>query len=535
MNHKKILLAFSGAYLVLAFFILPHYQFFIQDDAVSYINIAKKYASGHFREAVNGYWSPLYALLMVPLLLLSVSPLLAAKLVPIIAGLGALVGMSMFADKFAFERKVKVAVLAAAIPLLLFFAFTELSPDLITVCLLLFYFLFVFDEQYAKRPFFGIYAGLLGGLLYLSKSYCFYFFIVHFVFFSISQYYAAEKKSQKGIVANFALGMLMFVLISVSWITVISMKYGHVTTGTVASINLGTIVAPDRPSPGYPMKYEGLLSPPDQFSGSAWDDPSYLPAPKWSPFKSSYDLLYFTKHTFFNFLGTYEILASPSPIFPFLMILSLLLILSKLVYSSHEAFFRSTKGLLCNRDLVVWLIISMVIYLGGYVLVLVQPRYLWIIFLVLLLIGGVWLQKLFSLRHFEERAKVVILVCLWILIVTIPSVKLEFGAGQGRDVYDLAVTLQNLGVSGNIASNPQPGTMQNYQKTEILSYFIDAKYFGEPLSRESKALTQELKQHHIDYYLVWSGNQSTTLPQGDFIEIEKESHPELKIFQLIKK
>lgn len=528
---KKFLLPLCGVYLLLAFIVLQDYRFFIQDDVASYIDIAQKYASGHFGDAVNGYWSPLLPLLMVPFLLLNVGPLLAVNFIAILAGLVALVGMNMFVNKFVLDSKVKFTVLASAIPLLLYFAATDLSPDLLTACLLLFYLYFTVNDAYGERRAFGIYAGLFGGLAYLAKSYCFYFFIVHFVVVNISQYCASEKKFQKGVVTNFVLGMLTFALISVTWIALISIKYGHLTTSTVAEINLSTIVAPNRPSPGYPMKYEGLLPPPDQFSVSAWDDPSYLHVTKWSPFQSWHDFVYFGKHTLLNFLGAYEILAALSVIFPFLVVVLLLLLLSKLRYSSREEFFHSVKRLFCERDIIVWLTISLMIYLGGYVLALVQARYLWIVFLVLLLIGGELLQKLFSFRHVEERGKVVVLFCLWLLIVTIPLVKLQFGAGQGKDIHEFAASLQSLGVSGNIASNPQTGTMQNYQKTLKLSYLIHAKYFGEPLSRESGALTQELKRSHVDYYFVWNNGESAALPQGDFIEIPQQVHPELRIYR----
>lgn len=530
MNNKKILFFFSVVYLLLAYYIFPHYRFFIQDDVASYIDIAKKYASGHFADAVNGYWSPLLPLLMVPLLFLGVYPLFAVKFISILSGLGVLVGMNMFANKFAFEPKIKFAVLASATPLLLYFSATDLSPDLLTACLLLLYLYCTLDDHYAARRSLGVYAGLLGGLAYLAKSYCFFFFIVHFIVVNISQYFSSEKKFQKSVVINFALGMLIFSVISATWIAFISTKYDHFTTSTVAEINFSSIIAPGRPSPGYPMKYEGLLPPPDQFSVSAWDDPSYFHVKKWSPLQSLHDFVYFGKHTFLNVLGAYVILAELSVIFPFLLVVLMLLMLSKLEYASREAFFRSAKKICCEPDLVVWLTIALLVYFGGYALALVQARYLWIIFLVLLLIGGELVQRFFTFYSFEERGKVVVLCCLWVVVVTIPLVNLEFGAGQGRDTYDLAIVLQNLGVSGNIASSPQQGTMQNYQKTLELSYLIHVTYFGEPLAHEGGALTQELKQKHIDYYLDWN-KADVALPTSDFIEMSDPTHPELTIYR----
>ena len=53
-------------YSILAAFSLQYYQYKIAGDEISYINIAHAYALGHWENAVNGYWSPVFSWLMTP-------------------------------------------------------------------------------------------------------------------------------------------------------------------------------------------------------------------------------------------------------------------------------------------------------------------------------------------------------------------------------------------------------------------------------------------------------------------------------------
>ena len=50
------------------YIIYPNYQYYIDPDGTAYLTISRRYAEGHYVQAINGYWSPwscwLTALLM---------------------------------------------------------------------------------------------------------------------------------------------------------------------------------------------------------------------------------------------------------------------------------------------------------------------------------------------------------------------------------------------------------------------------------------------------------------------------------------
>src|SRR5437588_11516935 len=75
------------AYCCLGILLFPLYQYQVDPDGISYINIAHLYALRDFHDAVNGYWGPLISWLLVPLLLAKLLPLYAYKILTLIIGL----------------------------------------------------------------------------------------------------------------------------------------------------------------------------------------------------------------------------------------------------------------------------------------------------------------------------------------------------------------------------------------------------------------------------------------------------------------
>jgi hypothetical protein len=73
-------------YLIIGVCLLKYYRYRINPDGVSYISVAQKYAAGNFKQAVNGYWSPLFCWLLVPLLAIRIEPLLATKILNLLVG-----------------------------------------------------------------------------------------------------------------------------------------------------------------------------------------------------------------------------------------------------------------------------------------------------------------------------------------------------------------------------------------------------------------------------------------------------------------
>ena len=110
MNYKSFLnnnwdiIVVLIIYTIIAVFSLKYFQYKIAGDEISYINIAHAYVIGDWRNAINGYWSPLFSWLMTPFLLLfGFKPLFGvyvSKILSIIIGLFTIISIRRFFTYF---------------------------------------------------------------------------------------------------------------------------------------------------------------------------------------------------------------------------------------------------------------------------------------------------------------------------------------------------------------------------------------------------------------------------------------------------
>ena len=213
-NNKDLISVLICYSLVSA--LLMNFYMYTGGDGIAYISIARYYAAGNWADAINGYWSPLYSWLMVPFFLYGVKTINAVHIthfVSLVAGFFTIIGMWRLADKFELGVNTKRAIIVSIIPLILSIALIYDTPDLLLVCILVYYFSTIFDPQYHDKLSKGVVCGILGALAYFSKTYALAFFCTHFLFFSILYYFRdLNKEKRKNILKNLFLGCIVFVL-----------------------------------------------------------------------------------------------------------------------------------------------------------------------------------------------------------------------------------------------------------------------------------------------------------------------------------
>src|SRR5207237_6434475 len=112
----------------------------------SYILAARRILSGDLVGAVSAHWSPLFSWLLVPLLAARIEPLLACKLLTASIGAVTIVAMWLIAPLFTRRTSAQIIVTSAFAPIVLAWAASVISPDLLLVCILLFYLFAVFQS-----------------------------------------------------------------------------------------------------------------------------------------------------------------------------------------------------------------------------------------------------------------------------------------------------------------------------------------------------------------------------------------------------
>jgi hypothetical protein len=214
-----IALFFVIAYLTL----LIHFQYSFNPDAVAYLRIASYYQNGQWSRALNAYWSPLLSWFLWPLYSIGLPWLSAFRVFNLLVGLFTLYKLYQlltrhFAGLSGFARFTILLTFAAQ---LLYQEFITVTPDLLTLCLLCCLADIYLSDTVLERP---VLTGLLGALLFFSKSYCFYFFIAFIAIYTGMNAWTNGLRKFR-FRALLLLG-LSFALPTGTWITLNHAKYG---------------------------------------------------------------------------------------------------------------------------------------------------------------------------------------------------------------------------------------------------------------------------------------------------------------------
>ncbi len=500
-------------YVVLALYLLPHYQYQINPDGICYITIAQKYLHGDFWNAINGYWGPMISWLLVPFLFLKMAPLYAVKLQTLLIGLITLVGLNLLLSRFDINRPLKLILLFFSTPILLYFAVFAITPDIHIVCTLIYYFIIIFDPNYPNRISNGILCGLMGGLAYLSKSYAFPFFITHFILLNVFHYYKTPlSQNRLKVLKNLAWGLLVFMVISGCWIGMISQKYKTLTIGMAGAGNYKLLMNPQSET-----ILEGFHRPTNDTAISVHEDPSYMifKAPSWNIIESFHDFKHYIKIVLKNLSETKKIMTSSYPLILTILVASLLL----------NAYALNKSYLHYNTN---FPLITIFLYLSGYILILIEERYIWIILILFYTMGGSLLNLFLHHKAFHKRWQIVVIPLFILSFVIHPMVYLLDNTAIHKGVYDLSHHLSNqYHIKGNIASDTC------LELSLAISFYLDSKYYCTTKKNIKKnELISDLKKYGIDYYFSWQENSVIHELPFPSKEIQFEGFQKLRIFKV---
>jgi len=513
------------AYFCLGILLFPLYQFEIDPDSISYINIAHLYAIGDFHDAINGFWGTLISWLLVPFLLVKFQPLFANKILTLIISIFTFFAIRKLSYRFAVNDRVRLLISFAAIPMLLSCALNGgAGADLLILCISLYYLYYIFDPDYSTKTAYGFIIGFLGALLFLSKSYGFYFFIAHFSLFTVI-YFLKSKTHQerRNVLLKYFFGLTVFTIICGIWIYNISNKYHYFTTSTSGTYNIQTL---SLGSKGQPMLYQGLLPLPYPAAVSVWDDPSHLTI-EYEKSPRLFDwITYQMVHIGENVVQTLHYFEDFS-------IFSIVIVLILVIYAIRhfgtrlrkaEAGIPNPRGRSWRRQLLYnwsqddrklnisayYALITMLLYTVGFELLHIEDRFLWLDAILLLLLCAYYLSN----NHFDfirsANLRRVLFYLVFLSFWLYPVSLLILHVNQDRDIYITADQLQAAyHLKGNIASNNDEGLINSstisWNLTLFYAYFLDSKYYGAAqLNITDEELQKELGKYHIDYYFVWN-------------------------------
>ena len=407
--------------------------------------------------------------------------------------------------------------------------------DFLLLCILVYYLYVVFGKEYPDRLSSAVISGVLGAFAYFSKPYGLPFFISHFVLMNICHYHTNEsKKHKRNVLRNALAGLVVFSLISGIWIGLISNKYGHVTfsnmgRGVFASLAPGS--EHETLEKGDPIFFEGFFEPPNETAFVIYEDPSYARKKIWSPLESQSSLEHFMTNFSENVFEGFRIYESFSRLSIAIIISFILLIFAQPRYQR------------LSRSELVFPLLTIMLYTGGYLPFHFETRYLWIVNILLLLMGGKLLNELFEQDFFKRNALKNILMLFFLASFITTPLKSSFeigGSNMNTQMHTLGTELGRLyNIRGNIASNRKKvriSTHDSWHRTFRLSYWLKSRYYGQARENISdEELQNEFRKYDIDYYFFWGDAESAPEFLSQYREITGGAIPDLKIYSLHEK
>ena len=507
LKPKVIFIFILSVFFLSGLLLLEGYQYQINADGVSYLAIAQKYQRGDFRDAINGYWGPLFSWLLVPILFFGSPPLLAAKILSLLIGLATLIGIRSLSYRFEISELHRNLMLLSLIPVILFFAFCVITPDLLILGVLIYYLTVIFDSAYRRDKNKGALCGALGSFAYFAKSFGFPFFIAHFLCFNCWHYLQSATSVEKKIVLqNFTSALAVFGLLSGSWIYLLSHKYQHLTFSTSATYAFTLL---DSQLSSFAVSKPGLLPPPNNTAASAWEDPSFKKSAIQDQTASSNDPA--ESHSILSPSAHIKLIDRVRHNAPTLQkhlqyfsVFSSIIILAAFLSCLRLAKIKPSPGGL-------YALATLAIYCGGYMLIFIEARYIWIAWILIVLMGF----HLFSrLSRPALAIKIGVMIILLGFVLSYGQKPAKFLANNlhtGKNLYLLSKQLkEHYDIHGNIASN------DHWVSLIGLAFYNNYKYFGrvgENLTFEE--LQHELDDNDIDYYFVMSPQLKFLLKRGN--------------------
>jgi hypothetical protein len=487
-RHWLIVLLCTGFALVAALFIATWYRYQLNPDATSYITIARKYADGNFRQAINGYWGPLLSWLLVPAIWLHIEPIIAAKLIAAAAGTGVLIVTYCFLR----DRKVSMPIIAICCTglagLMLEWCTVEaITPDML-LCLLIALFA-VRLADFVQKPsrWHGMLLGGIGALMYYAKGFGFFLFIVAVALVAAWQWWQTDKNLTR-IIRRYMPMAITFIVLVLPFIALISLKYHKPTINNAGSYDhhahgyYGAKTADILPI----ISTAGPLQPTNDTAINAWEDPTALTdkVPGWSPLHSKAELNYFIFGTIGkNINNVIRYMYAEGPF----VVLGMVILAVAYLQRRNQRYY-ALFGLVTA------------LMLGGYSLVLAEGRYMWPTIIMGTMAGGLWVSTL-ETRKLLNHAQLAVGGMVLVGLVALNTGQILAQTPYiDRSSFHIAQQLHTIIPDGSSIMS------DNFDGSYHLCYYQHLHCYNvlDPPATNADAYYQLLRRNHITYLVDYS-------------------------------
>lgn len=340
----------------------------LNTDAVAYVQLAAHYAEGRFKLAISGYWGPMISWLMVPVLMLGGSWQLAARSVMVLSGLVFVAGTLRLWRRLGLPPAWRVVGSVLGVAGATGWSVSAIAPDLLLSGWVALAVSELVSREWPVSKGGCVRAGWWWGLAYLTKAIALPLAVVSIPVIWAGWWYQTGRGRSMHQAAVGRVGLVrtlgVLAVVSLPWITVLSVTYGGVVFSTSGRI-AHAVVGPGDGDRYHP--FARTFHDPGVGRLTAWEDPSRMEYRYWSPFESrgafEHQLRVIREHamTELRLLGSLD---------------GLLLGLVGVVVAAWRGFFRVERSLVDRA----WMPgVVLVVLCGGYLPVYIKEvdqRYL---------------------------------------------------------------------------------------------------------------------------------------------------------------
>jgi hypothetical protein len=467
-------------YCIVYVLLFPFYKSGVSADTIAYIDIANKYASGNIHFAINSYWSPMLSWLLVPFIWLKINPLWGIHAIKFFASLfSIIIFQKINAHLFSTNKLLKNFSLFLFSCYAVYYALYFPGADNFSVLLLLVYLLFVLRNDIFIRPFA---TACLAAILFFTKSFCFYFFLAHFISSFFFMLFA--KQMSRTLLFNTLKTLITFLLISFVWLIALHNKYDKWQISSAGAYNHSIAAVPE---PYHRSHNTGLLPPPDSLSTSAWTDiTAVYQAENWSAFDGAFAMKrqfnIWQNNTWFvlKFLYGMNKLA-------WLVLIAAMFLIWRNRKTENVWLSHRTKILFFGA-----------LYAAGYILLVVEDRYLWILPPLVLLLS---IDLLAQFNFIFAKNK-------WLKLGSIALLMLGIMYGVAQRIWfyrmdkEMIVQAEKATQLDYIFRNSRIAEYKSYQ-FNYTAYLINCQDYGGIAGyKDENTIEGELQKNGINYLLL---------------------------------
>ncbi|HET6427693.1 MAG TPA: hypothetical protein VFJ30_04745 [Phycisphaerae bacterium] len=520
-------LAAGALYLALAGYVAWLTRDRINPDAISHIQAARNYAAGRFDLAVNGWFSPALSWLLVPAAWLGWNPVAMVRVMGVVLGLGFAGGAAVLTRRLVGGRWTLPAF-AAALLLIAPHVGDEITPDLLLTCALSWYLVVSIRLLRAPSVRLALPVGLLGGLCFLIKPYALPFVVAHLVVtHAIGAVALYRNRAWGGVARSLSAGVAGALLISIPWITLISIQNGRVM---VTSFGRSWYSWGPLPVTG-PLPPHRLQRPrPGRIN--AWENPVEIPY-AWPEWRRREGESQFQAHVRAVGLNTARILTALRRVDAAGLLLVGVIATGALAAGrACRAAARRIRGVVgplngprkgCTAPehadmaavLRLWAFASLLVYVGGYALVWFVDRLLWPMWGLLLAMSLAAIDSVSRVGGGEEqgqiekraaagrlcaRAAPLILGLLLVGSIAAKAIERIDGAGGARVAGARATWVRQ---TASLLSAGRQVAANHWYSGIYASYWSHAVFLGELPSRRCDAIAAALAPYGPTTVLVF--------------------------------